>query len=247
MKKMIQSINHTSQKKKIKTIFFVVCFGALFSIGCNKYQFITIDSNFHKNEKDEFVAEDDTLQMKYTFTGKDFPITLTIFNKLQQPIYFDRQKSMVIMNGEQITDAYDNGDQNDSIGPQSSLTVISNYLSDKFIPISHQDKTTNAVISTREGIRQIKIHVFTEENSPVYFTSALAFSLQKDLSSPIYYDHPFWVSDIYQTMDMVPANMTANQFSMQKTTGFATFMTYTGATALLVAILAASGTTPAEE
>jgi hypothetical protein len=182
--------------------------------------------------------------MKYSFSGKDFPVTLTVYNKLQQPLYFDLGKSMIVMNNDQITDAYDSDDKVFSIAPQSSATIKSNHLSNKFIPISPQDKIVKATTSTAYGNSHVRIHVFNEDDSPVYFTSVLAFSIHKDLSSTMFYDHPFWISGVYETVDNAPSQSISNQFYMEKTTGFATFVSYTGAIALLVALTAV---TPAQE
>jgi len=225
-------------------IFCIVCIAALFITGCSRYQYVLIDSDLYKNDNKEFIDENDTLMMKYNFTGTDFPITITVFNKLNQPLYIDLSKSSVIMNDTKIEDAFNRDDQTDSIAPQSFATIKSNNLSDKFIPLSSQDKKTSVMVPTSYGSNQVKLHSFDQETSPVFFRSLLTFSTQKDYSSPMYYDHPFWVSGIFQTFDVTYSNSPSNQFYMEKTTGFATFMGYLGAALLLVGIAAV---TPQEQ
>ena len=229
-----------NQRFLAKSIFYLSCLFILIFTSCVRYQFISIGSNLKETANKEYLMEDDTVSLKYSFSGEDFPITLTVFNKLQQPLYFDWKSSVVIMNDNQINDAFNCENQVASIAPQSSTTVKTNNLSDKFIPLSPQDKITDSGFATSNGITSVKVHVFNEENSPVYFRSVLALSTQKDLSSPLFYDHPFWVSGIYQTMDSSPSNVPSNQFHMKKATGFGTFMGYTFAIVLLVAIAAIS-------
>ncbi|HEY4785944.1 MAG TPA: hypothetical protein VIH57_07835 [Bacteroidales bacterium] len=244
MKGIKQSQNHKSQKISPGIFFYLLCLSALFVTGCSKYQYISIDSYLNKNENSEFVDETDTVKMKYNFTGRDFPITITVFNKLQQPLYFDWKNSSVIMNDTPIDDAFDNEDQVDSIAPQSSVTIRSNNLSDKFIPLSHKDKKVKTVIRTAAGNSQVDVHVFDDQTSPVFFRSVLAITAEKDLSSSLLYDHPFWVSGVYQVYDVTPTNSPSdspsNQFYMEKLTGFTKFMGYTGLTILLVALAAIS-------
>ena len=94
-------MNHNvliSSKKRISVgnIFYLfLCF--LLLSGCSKFQYVYIDSHLQQNEKKEFTTENDTVMIKYSFAGKDFPITLTIFNKLNQPLYITNL--MPVLNG----------------------------------------------------------------------------------------------------------------------------------------------------
>ncbi len=238
MKDIKLSQPNTNQRISPKPAFYLICIGTLFFAGCFQYQYVSVESNLNRNENKEFVQENDTVIMNYDFTGMDFPMTITVFNKLQQPLYFDLGKSTVIMNDIQIDGAFDREDQVDSIAPRSYATIKSNNLSNKFIPLSSQDKKDNVVIPTANGNRHIKLHLFNQETSPVLFRSVLAISTQKDLSSTMFYDHSFWVSGIFQAFDVTPSNSPSNQFYMQKTTGFTKFMGYTGGMILIIAIAA---------
>ena len=70
--------------------------------GCNRYQYMYVSSHLDQNEKKEFILENDTVQIKYSFTGENFPLTITLYNKLSQPIYIDLERSTVVMNNMQI-------------------------------------------------------------------------------------------------------------------------------------------------
>jgi hypothetical protein len=247
MKGNTKSPNQSIQKLWVKTIFFLVSISVMFSAGCSRYQYVTIDSYLYKNANNEFVEEDDTVCVTYSFSGEDFPIKLTVFNKLRQPLYFDVKKSEVIMNDIFIKDAFESGGQFYTIGPQSSSIITSNNLSDKFISLSSQDSMYKVLIATTQGPHKVKQHIYNENTSPVFFSSVLAFSTKPNLSDSFFYEHPFWVSGIYETLDVVPNAIPSNQFSMKKATDFAMFMTYTGAIVLMVAILALSPTTLEEE
>ena len=207
----------------------------LLQTGCIRYQFITVDSNLQKTEKNEFVEETGAVKMTYSFSGKDFPITINIFNKLPHPLYLDLQHSMVIMNNDSIPGAFATDNNVDSIGPQSSAVVESVHLSDKFIPLTKQDKISEVFVQTTSGQTNVSMHCFDEEISPVYFRSVLAVSAHADHSTPAYYDHPFWVSGVYEAYDSSPYNPPANQFSLEKNSAFATVMGYTLGIILLAA------------
>lgn len=221
------------------TIGFLL-FVLLLQTGCIRYQYITIDSHLPKTEKNEFVEETGAVKMTYNFSGKDFPVSINIFNKLPRPLYLDLQHSMVIMNSDSIKEAFTSDNDIDSIGPQSSTIIQSVHLSDKFIPLSKQDKLSEVFVQTGTGPTNETMHCFDEETSPVYFRSIVAVSAHPDHSTPAYYDHPFWVSGVYEAYDFTPANPPANQFSMEKTSAFATFMGYTLGIILLVALAAGS-------
>src|SRR5215831_12435682 len=71
---------------------------------CSVYQYGTIGSTgLHLNEKNEFVAENDSLRIQYNFSGEDAPVKLMIWNKLDKPIYVDWQHSALVVNNKSIS------------------------------------------------------------------------------------------------------------------------------------------------
>ena len=240
-------MNDTRLSHPCKRIFHNIIFcltGLLLFTGCVRYQYISVGSNLYQNNNNEFEGETDTVMLKYSFSGTNFPINIDIFNKLRQPLYVDLKKSVVIMNDIPLEDAFVSDDQLDSIGPQSHATIKSNSLSDKFITLSPGDSIAKAVVLTANGSRNIKQHLFNEATSPVFFKSVLAISTNADLSNPLFYENSFWVSGVYQGCDIPPSNNPSNQFYIQQPTGLATVMGYTLGAILLVGVAAV---TPQEQ
>lgn len=71
---------------------------------CSRYQYATIESStMNKNDKLEFVTENDTLRLQYNFNGVNAPINITVQNKLNVPVSVDWQRSALIVNGKAIS------------------------------------------------------------------------------------------------------------------------------------------------
>ncbi len=71
-------------------------FTVLFS-GCVQYQYLTLASNIPKNNEGEFIIENDTLLVKYKFSGLGGPVQIYAYNKLNKPLYIDWNKSAIII------------------------------------------------------------------------------------------------------------------------------------------------------
>src|SRR5215208_2013722 len=81
---------------------------ALVLTSCSKYQFFTLaGENISKNEKQEFVAENDTFRVIYDFHGDKGPIRVSIYNKSNKPMQVDCSRSAVIA-GENSNGYYKN-------------------------------------------------------------------------------------------------------------------------------------------
>lgn len=78
----------------------VIFTGILLFSSCKEYQFATVISDTYRPEIHENVIENDTVLIRYLFLGENCPITVSIFNKLKQPLYVDWSKSSVIINSE---------------------------------------------------------------------------------------------------------------------------------------------------
>jgi hypothetical protein len=225
----------TSSKKQIsagRNFYLISCF--LLLSGCSRFQYVFIDSHLHQNEKKEFITENDTVLIKYSFAGEDFPITLTIFNKLNQPLYIDWDRSVVVINNLQVNGPFFHENQANFISPLSSVIVTSNKLKSEFIKVEPDDP----------GIKFR--YTFDEKTTPLFFRNILALTPNEDYSTPTFFDYSFWVSDIIQT-DPGSSRMTyepLNRFIIRKTTAAGNIM---GWTALIsVTILAAAIGGPSE-
>jgi hypothetical protein len=235
----------TNSKKQISTgrhFYLILCF--LLLSGCSKFQYVFIDSHLHQNEKKEFITENDTVMIKYSFAGENFPITLTILNKLNQPLYIDWDRSVVVINNLQANGPFYHENQANFIAPLSSVIVTSNQLRSEFIKVEQNDPGTKFCLPGG-GASGMK-YSFDEKTTPLFFRNILALTTNEDYSIPTFFDYSFWVSDIFQTsagsssMPYAPLN----RFLIRKTTAAGNIM---GWTALIsVTILAAAIGGPSE-
>jgi len=75
---------------------------------CTTYQYMTIDSpQLQKNAQNQFSLENDTLRLTYNINGKGGLLTVSIYNKTDQPLFVNWKKSALIRN-EQTTSLFDN-------------------------------------------------------------------------------------------------------------------------------------------
>ncbi|GEM_PF-1013538 len=224
-------INCMSDRNSLKLV--TVCLGALLAFsGCSRYQYVILGSRLPQNEKQEYILENDSVQVKYSCSGQNFPLKVTIFNKLQQPIYIDLQRTTVIINDVQSNapDLFEG--QSDFIAPQAFVSITSVPLFDTLF----QRKTLLYGGIKPHTTTVGNVWSFTEETSPLFIRIILALSPYEDHSSPTFFDYSFWASDIIEN-STGPKEMTfkpANQFYVSKSTGFGKTLGWTGAAALLV-------------
>jgi hypothetical protein len=205
------------------------CLLILFA-SCTRYQYATINSQgLTKNEKQEFVAENDTLRLVYNFNGKDAPIHLTIENKLNVPVHIDWRQSSLIVNNKAVsyvpdhmpvsgvisTSGYGSTSYTSSSGTIDAKVAVPPVVD--FIPphsyiIKNPMGVTNRSVilpdSTlhREKITHsdgtyyfIKRATFTEATSPLRFRSYLTVTVGEANSKLVVYEHIFYVSELVNT------------------------------------------------
>ncbi|MCD8263001.1 MAG: hypothetical protein LUD02_01640 [Tannerellaceae bacterium] len=64
----------------------------LFLSSCSSYYYATLDSTDRtgaKNMHGDFVIENDTLTILYSFHGENAPVYVTVYNKLEEPLFVD--------------------------------------------------------------------------------------------------------------------------------------------------------------
>ena len=230
--------------KRRAFIFFypITAFVLLFLSGCAEYQYVTVDSGLDKADKQQYYYENDSLRINYTFAGPDFKVTTTVFNKMDQPLYVDWQKSAVVLDSQQMDDAYKINGLDGFIAPHSNLSVTSNILIDQFFNVratNHEEGKGSENANERTG-HAIQ---YSDSVSPMHVRSILALTSNNDLSDPIYFDSPFYVSGIKKTFSgpLSTQELPQNQFYLKRETGFGKFMGWTGALALILALAALGG------
>jgi len=213
-------------------LFTFICFMVL--PGCTEYQYITVNSNLNKNENKEFNVENDTVSIKYKFSGQNFQLSQTIFNKLQVPLYIDWQRTNIIVNGNQISDSiYE--DQAGYIAPLSKITIVSNPLMEQFINLKPLESIPQAVVNKGENNNWVML-TFDKGTTPLFFRNYLTLTTHDDFSYPMNIDNSFWFSNILQNMTS-PSSETksrSDQFYLQRTTGFGKVLGWTTGIAVIV-------------
>jgi len=225
---------NSSSKPFPETIirFAVVLAGIIFLSGCTKYQYISVTSNLPQNDNKEFIIENDTVLIRYSFSGENLQVKAILYNKLQQPIYFDVERSAVIINDYQISDAFMTDYQPSFIAPLAKVTVASNLLRNQFISTDTLGLSKNKR-NPDAGIPSFSFNVAT---TPLFLRCVLAICPNGDYSYPTIFDYSFWVSDIDETVlgpSSVP-NRPSNQFYIRHATGVGSTMSLVGLLGLLV-------------
>lgn len=90
---------------------------------CSSYYYSTISSNDKVGRYDannDFVQENDTVRISYCFYGEDAPVSITIENKLDEPLFVDWRRSALIINGASISYYKD-------VAPVQGVTASSSY------------------------------------------------------------------------------------------------------------------------
>lgn len=226
-----------------KTFFrFAVTLAVIiFLSGCSRYQYISVSSNLPQNDDNEFIIENDTVLIRYSFSGENLQVKATLLNKLQQPIYFDPERSAIIINDFQISDAFYTGSQPSFIAPLAKVTVESNLLRNQFISTD----TLGLAKNKRNPDAGIPSFSFNVATTPLFLRCVLAICPDPDYSYPTFFDYSFWVSNIDETV-LSPAsepNRPSNQFYIRKATGFGSTMGWVG---LIGLVVVAAAITPGE-
>ena len=232
---------------------------SLFFVGCESYQYISVDSLLPHNDQYEYMNENDTVSVTYRFSGFNCPITIVVYNKLSCPIYIDWSKSALIIDDQR------NSYWKDEASFRSNSSSYEVHWTDNlntaytemggtiqrqeqisFIP-PHSEITQIRInlnssfilLDPKNGIRNSsdagRTYLFDKDNTPLNFRSFLTLSVGQDFSSPIYMDDKFWVSSVLQTT-YGPTNFPykpANQFYLSKTTDFGKAAGWITALALL--------------
>ena len=213
-------------------LFALLCVLAL--SGCTEYQYVTVNSNLKKNENKEFSVENDTVAIKYKFSGENFQLSQTIFNKLQVPLYIDWLRTNIIVNGKQLSDSiYEN--QAGYIAPQSRITIISNPLMEQFINLNPLEAIPQALVNKGEN-NEWTLLTFDKATTPLYFRNFITLTTHDDFTEPMNIDNSFWFSEILQNTSG-PSSETKkrlDQFYLRRTTGFGKVLGWTTGIAVIV-------------
>lgn len=199
-------------------------------VSCTRYQYATISSqHLTMNDKQEFVAENDTLRLIYNFNGEDAPINLTIENKLNVPVYIDWRQSSLIVNDKAVsyvpdhiqlsglisTSGYRSTSYTSSSGtidakvamppvvdfipPHSYINKNPMGITNRSVILPDSTLHREKVSSTDGTFYYIKRATFTETSSPLKFRSYLTMTVGEAAGRPVVVEHVFYVSELVNT------------------------------------------------
>jgi hypothetical protein len=212
---------------------------------CSTYQYVTVSSSLSNQNPETFTAENDTAKIAYEFSGENGPVKISIYNKLRIPLYVDWNQSALIVNDtrknyvDKISsiDAELNSSRSRWMNSTTQTGTIQGTVKSKeisgFIPpqswakesqltlksdfFQFPGQTTGKEMKRVSGVITRSIS-YPRDQSPFVFRSYLTLSIQADFSSPIHFDHEFWVSEIMQAQS-APKNFPVqpNRFYIKKT------------------------------
>lgn len=239
-------------------LFALVC---LWCTGCTPYQYATISSSINQSSEG-FVVENDTVKIAYAFDGENGPVKISIYNKLQTPLYVDWSKSALIINDNRTSYANKNSSLDAELNATQSRWMnsttqtgtiqgtIKSQEASGFIPPRAWAKESQLSLNPEflklpaqpvkemkrvKGVA-VKSFSYSREQSPLAFRSFLTLSAHTDFSNPIHFDHEFWISEISQTQSL-PRNFLTqpDRFYSKKHNNTAAYLV--GAAAGVAAIL----------
>ena len=215
-------------------------------------------STLQQNERREFVIENDSFEIRYDFESQPSAIRVSIYNKLDRPLFVDWKSSAIIHNG--VPCAYWNdvsyidlqtvertsivqpvtyGSASGTIyrppyigfiPPDSYIVKENNSLNTSFFDKYVRDAAAGKVVESNQ---------FDAASSPLRFRSFLTLSITDDFRSAFHADSEFWVSEVNRDVTLRPGR--ADMIVHDSTPGAEFFaVVFVSAIALPVAILYAS-------
>ncbi|MDH6534243.1 hypothetical protein D0T51_06480 [Parabacteroides sp. 52] len=171
--------------------------------GCTSYYYSILDSTdrnhlISRNNTGEFIQENDSVRISYNFYGEDAPIHITIYNKLEEPVYIDWTRSAIII--DEVATSYYEG-----IAPIQGDTYIYNNPATSssqgsfsggiafphginVIPPQARIENTPLTLSNLP-FKQIPKKEFTKTSFPVEDSKQLTIYLKEytEADSPLYF------------------------------------------------------------
>jgi hypothetical protein len=106
---------------------FLACIAMIFA-SCRSYQINTVSSaNMRKNDSTGvFIVENDSLTIRYSFSGNNAPVNVEVFNKLNEPMVINWERSALVVKDK----AYSYVDDNLKITGETSGSSV-NYAANR--------------------------------------------------------------------------------------------------------------------
>jgi len=216
---------------KVKVFPYLIT-GIILISACSRFQYASVNSYLPKNGSGEYIVENDTVAIRYSFAGQNLSLSLNIYNKLRQPVYLDLERSLIVLNDEQINGSFYGDNQVSFIAPLSNARITSIPLRDNLFEINKQDPALQKTRIVNQGMN----YSYDINTTPLYFRVILAISPNENYSLPTFFDYSFWVSDILQTTagPKTISGNASNMFYLKKSTGFGNVIFWTAMITVLL-------------
>lgn len=197
------------------------------------YFFATLDTSngyVEKVENGDFLLETDSLWIAYCFKGENAPVQITAFNKTDEPLYIDWNRSALIIDNMAITyggeklnyseewfDSESVARRNVSVAvsdnitfipPQSMVSEIPLYLSSNFEQIDKKDYRNGYIGDRFNQSIAIKRIDFDETATPLKFRSYLTIYTQPE--KPMVFTQDFYLKNLIKTSGLHPNDLANN-------------------------------------
>ena len=221
-------------KYRMKRINYLLLFLILLLGSCtsSKYYYSTMSSNdpyTSKNEKGEFVITGDSVDIIYSFYGRNAPITIGVNNKGSRPIYIDWRRSGVVIDEKSITFKEPMDEKNYNVVDEygrflndpEGLSIIKPYslvstqvleLSNfRFQKIPDEKFLQTHTVADRKGKnKQYKNISYTETDSPIYLSIFLTiYDEVEAIHDPLIYEANFFMSELIRGEKTSPSKIYA--------------------------------------
>lgn len=203
----------------------------LFSSCSSTYFFSTLDTSneyVEKVENGDFLLETDSLWIAYCFKGENAPIQITAFNKTDEPLYVDWNRSALIIDNMAMTYAgeklnyseewFDSesvarrnvsvSDNTTFIPPNSMISEIPFYLSPNFEQINKKEYKDSYIGSKHNQLLPVKMIDFDENNTPLKFRSYLTIYAKPE--KPMVFTQDFYLKNLVRTSEANPNDLVNN-------------------------------------
>lgn len=207
--------------------FFAAFVSVVLLASCTSYQHVRLAGDTALTDQSEFLFENDSMRIIYSFTGYGGPIHMEVFNKLNKPFYVDMRKSALIRNGNSISlwkdvsnlngtateykaippndyvnsTSYMNGTMvrkdNITIIPPQSKIIIDSYILRNSSFDTPEQAGEKTAFHTASGNITATKFSFSKDDSPLNFRIFLSFAIEDTSNIPFYIDNDFWVADYF--------------------------------------------------
>ena len=168
----------------------------------------TTNQYMEKTENGNFRLENDSMWISYRFEGRDAPIQITVFNKMSKPLYVDWEQSALIIDDVAYSYAGEQSWSNaqiSEIAPNRLVHHNAMSLNVTFNDMKRKGFKNRKLVNNKGEVVEIKRMDFTEDNSPLFFSSYLVTYTNRD--NPITYKQDFYISNLIKTKSVNPDNL----------------------------------------